>query len=91
MLTSPDKVTHNSHDKLHGLDHVTHCFDYLRQAIMCSGDTTLEESTIVPGLDVGGIPTRNTDGWGMTHLCRDWEIIWEFARDHSYRNASGII
>lgn len=91
MFTTPsDPELHNDHDK-HGVEHLPHCFDYLRQAIMCSGDTSLEEAIVVPGLQSGGLPTRNVDGWGVTHLCRNWEALWEFATNHRYRNSSGII
>ncbi|EMD95145.1 hypothetical protein COCHEDRAFT_1091854, partial [Bipolaris maydis C5] len=49
--------------------HIGHCFDYLRQAIMCSADTTL----------VGALPESaksgvfEFDGWGFTHMCRNLE------------------
>lgn len=91
-LTSPsDSSAHSSHDHIHGLEHLPHCFDYLRQAIMCAGDTALEEALVVPGLGSEAMPTRNVDGWGTTHLCRDWGVMWEFAKGHRYRNSSGII
>ncbi|KFY58773.1 hypothetical protein V496_05976 [Pseudogymnoascus sp. VKM F-4515 (FW-2607)] len=55
-----------------------HCFDYLRQAIMCTGDTTLEtalmndDGELVPGFD----------GWGDVHECRSYETIYDFAQAH---------
>jgi hypothetical protein len=58
---------------------------------MCAGDTALEEALVVPGLASEGVPTRNVDGWGTTHLCRDWGVVWEFAKGHRYRNSTGII
>jgi hypothetical protein len=46
--------------------HIAHCFDYLRQAIMCAGDMTLEWA------NWKGKEPR-IDGWGMKHRgCRIW-------------------
>jgi hypothetical protein len=44
--------------------HVEHCFDYLRQGIVCAGDATLE------GPDPGG---RSLSGYGTVHRCRAWD------------------
>lgn len=59
-----------------GVSHITHCFDYLRQSIMCAGDTTLEGRTY--DSDGAEIPI----GWGSYHECKDWEQIkgWADAR-----------
>lgn len=91
MTSSSGGMSHGNNDHIHGLDHLPHCFDYLRQAIMCAGDAALEEAVIVPGLGTATMPTRNVDGWGTTHLCRNWDALWEFAKDHRYRNSSGVI
>ncbi|EOA80766.1 uncharacterized protein SETTUDRAFT_44662 [Exserohilum turcica Et28A] len=56
--------------------HVDHCFDYLRQAIMCAGDLSLEHS-VVP--DEFGF-----NGWGTAHACADWGAMWELAVEHRY-------
>lgn len=48
-------------------DHISHCFDYLRQAIMCAGDSTLEW----PRIESDGRRFA-VDGWGVQHQCRDW-------------------
>lgn len=55
-------------------EHVEHCFTYLRQGIMCSGDTTLE------GPDDHAVPAIR--GYGIAHSCRSWETIldWQAAR-----------
>ena len=48
---------------------MTHCFDYMRQAIMCSADMALEGlETTFPENQKGG-----SDGWDATHgkLSRD--------------------
>lgn len=55
--------------------HNDHCFNYIRHAIMCFGDTTLEGQTLTPGLE--HVP--GTDGTGATHMCRNFDEIREFA------------
>jgi hypothetical protein len=48
--------------------HIDHCFRYLRQSIVCCGDTALEgQNTKVTRPD--------TDGTGATHLCKDIEQV----------------
>ncbi|KAI2898066.1 hypothetical protein CBS76997_1565 [Aspergillus niger] len=44
--------------------HMEHCVDYLRQAILCAGDATLE------GPDPG---KKTLSGYGTTHQCRKWD------------------
>jgi hypothetical protein len=49
-------------DPTHNSYHTSHCFNYIRQAILCGLDTTLEGS----GDGVGV-----ADGSGQVHVCRD--------------------
>ncbi|KZT41701.1 hypothetical protein SISSUDRAFT_956114, partial [Sistotremastrum suecicum HHB10207 ss-3] len=49
--------------------HVHHCFNFMRQAILCGADTTLEPE-FEPG--IGG-------GVGVTHVCRDWSVVYDYA------------
>lgn len=51
--------------------HSAHCFDYLRQSIMCSADTTLE------GVSEAG------PGWGGKHQCTDYEKLLEWANERT--------
>ncbi|KAH7021010.1 uncharacterized protein B0I36DRAFT_434935 [Microdochium trichocladiopsis] len=51
--------------------HRDHCLDYIRQAIMCAGDSTFEPLTVV------GI-----NGMGATHQCRNFERLFSWAYDH---------
>ena len=51
-------------------DHVLHCFDYLRQGIMCAADSTLEW----PRQEVDGRRFA-VDGWGVEHQCADWVSV----------------
>ncbi|KAK0652484.1 hypothetical protein B0T16DRAFT_426963 [Cercophora newfieldiana] len=50
--------------------HMIHCFDYMRQAIMCSADMALEgHETTFPD-DNGG-----SDGWDSKHICKDYSQV----------------
>lgn len=55
--------------------HNDHCFDYIRNAIMCFGDTTLEGQSQTPGLE--DIP--GTDGTGAIHVCRNFDEVSKWA------------
>jgi hypothetical protein len=60
--------------------HVGHCFDYLRQAIMCAGDMTLEWA----GRDADGNIMAGPSGWGILHRqCRNWGQAYEWAAQHN--------
>ena|ERR1700760_1216161 len=67
-------------------DHIPHCFEYIRQGIMCAGDTTLEKSRIEDG-EV----TRDVDGWGVQHECRDWQAIYQWANENRSDNTTRIM
>ncbi|TKX23757.1 oxidase [Elsinoe australis] len=51
--------------------HSAHCFDYLRQSIMCAGDTTLEGKT-----EAG-------PGWGTPHECVDYDALLDWANKNA--------
>ncbi len=59
----------------HQLIHNDHCFNYLRNAIMCTADTTLEGQ--IEGEDWDG--EAGTDGTGALHVCRDWDEVVAWA------------
>jgi Mycotoxin biosynthesis protein UstYa len=67
-LASPE-VTH---DQNHRADphHVRHCFDYLRQSLVCAADSNLEPVDV----ELGGVT-----GWGFERTCRDFEGVKEWA------------
>ncbi|KAG9240322.1 hypothetical protein BJ878DRAFT_299529 [Calycina marina] len=50
--------------------HMIHCFDYMRQAILCSADMALE------GLETT-FPDHNggSDGWDSKHVCKNQEEV----------------
>ena len=53
----------------HPDEHIAHCFDYLRQGLMCNADLTFEW----PREEKDGARFA-VDGWGVTHTCKDW--VW---------------
>ena len=55
--------------------HVNHCFDYIRQAIMCAGDMSIEG--VVPGL------TQDVSGYGFQHQCKSYVSVLDQAL-HQY-------
>ncbi|KAI0866594.1 hypothetical protein F4860DRAFT_457869 [Xylaria cubensis] len=61
--------------------HMKHCFDYLRQALMCAADPTLE----IRNESVHGVT-----GWGTSHQCRDFKALKRWTEEHRYNNEGGI-
>ncbi|KAL2045930.1 hypothetical protein ABVK25_011926 [Lepraria finkii] len=62
--------------------HVAHCFDYLRQGILCSADSSIE-----PAVDT-------VDGFlgaGFPRQCRDFEELKDWAEDHRALDAHGLL
>ena len=58
---------------IHGIDHLDHCVDSIRQSLMCSSDI----STVVWAWDESRqmtLPLAN-----VTHTCRDFEAIRQWA------------
>jgi hypothetical protein len=49
--------------------HVNHCFDLLRQSLLCKSDTTL-------------IPTGASNQTVITRRCRDWAQVRKFVDDN---------
>jgi Mycotoxin biosynthesis protein UstYa len=66
LLSSPDSPTPD--DAV--IDHIGHCFDYVRQSIQCSADMTISWANLTE-------PERpHIDGWDIPHRqCRDWVSI----------------
>ncbi|KAF3018840.1 hypothetical protein E8E14_006168 [Neopestalotiopsis sp. 37M] len=51
--------------------HLEHCFDFLRQDILCAADMTLEP------LAEGYV---ETDGQGVEHQCKDWRVLLDLMK-----------
>jgi len=56
--------------------HIAHCFDYLRQGIICAGDATLEGNNSMKYPDVE-IP------WGTVHRCANWDALRDWADERT--------
>lgn len=54
-------------------EHIDHCIEYLRQAVMCSGDLTLERPSYI-----GDTTWTRPNGWGVKHQCRDLSNLYSF-------------
>lgn len=78
-------LTFAINDEQVSAEHIYHCFDYVRQALMCNGDTTLEKVR-----EVNGRLVRGVDGWGVEHECRDYDAIYTYAEAHRSHNITGI-
>ena len=62
--------------------HIAHCFDYLRQSLLCSADSTME-----PAVDsVNGFL-----GSGFQRQCRDFDQLKMWAEDRRAFNATGFL
>ena len=62
-----------------------HCFDYLRQALMCAADMTLEPLRPTPKGKMPGV-----NGWGVQHTCRDWEKVRSWTEKRRATEEGGI-
>jgi hypothetical protein len=52
--------------------HDMHCFDTLRQHIMCLADDTLLSMT-----------GHRDAGMNQTRMCRDWDVLRQWATEHT--------
>lgn len=61
--------------------HANHCLNFLRQILLCNADMTLEPTTptVVQQHHINVVT-----GIGVTHQCRDWAQVREFA-EGNYR------
>jgi hypothetical protein len=55
--------------------HNDHCVNYLRNALMCCGDTTLEGQSQAKMFE----HIAGTDGTGAVHVCRNYDEISAWA------------
>ncbi|KAI1170943.1 hypothetical protein F4777DRAFT_583382 [Nemania sp. FL0916] len=58
--------------------HMDHCVEYIRQAILCHGDLTLE-----PVMSGSTRTSIESDTWGSKHYCRDWNVLKEVVWKHT--------
>ncbi|KAF2733050.1 hypothetical protein EJ04DRAFT_513488 [Polyplosphaeria fusca] len=70
--------------------HINHCFEYIRQGIMCAGDVALEgAATTFPsgpnGEDLGG-----SDGWDSKHVCKNYDEIYAYLERETVNHSKWI-
>lgn len=71
--------------------HINHCFEYLRQAIMCAGDVALEgAATTFPGDDMTGEDRGGSDGWDAKHVCKDYSQVYEYLEKNTINHFKWI-
>jgi hypothetical protein len=68
-------------DPTHNSYHTSHCFNYIRQAILCGLDTTLEG---------GGEGVGVADGSGQSHVCRNREQSIEWLETNRFADFRAI-
>ena len=93
-MTKHEQLASRGSDELEDFDneierlpHMTHCFEYLRQAIMCSADSSFEPATNRVERFLGG---------GLQRQCRDfsamkaWAEEWRAFEGHGFIYESSI-
>lgn len=66
------------------LGHANHCYNYIRQGLLCRSDVTLEPTEqVVLGEMVGAVAS----GSGVAHICRDWTKIRQYMEGNFRSNA----
>lgn len=67
-------------------EHLQHCLNYIRQAVLCGADLTLES---------GDFAKRDFDEQraGETHTCRDWSVVYRVMKENleNWNASSGSV
>ncbi|KAL7621382.1 hypothetical protein AAE478_008704 [Parahypoxylon ruwenzoriense] len=79
---SANEVVHSADETKHMLKHGRHCFEYIRQSLMCNPDLTLEPVK----LEEGQLKT-----WGVERQCRNFRELSEWAREMRSSDNQGIL
>ncbi|ORY18124.1 hypothetical protein BCR34DRAFT_583060 [Clohesyomyces aquaticus] len=70
--------------------HWPHCFDYLRESILCYADPTLESVSLQPGPQNNGKFVKVIDGGAETRYCRDSRPLYELERRYGPNSQYGF-
>lgn len=70
--------------------HLNHCFDYIRQAIMCAGDVALEGAATSFPVDEHGHDRGGSDGWDAIHVCKDYSQIYAYLEEKTVSHKKWI-
>lgn len=68
-------------NRTHAAEHIQHCLRYLRQALLCHADTTLEVDIPQISPDDGKL-YHTANGVGSVHRCRDWTVLRQYMLEH---------
>ncbi|KAJ5245944.1 hypothetical protein N7468_000927 [Penicillium chermesinum] len=79
--TPPDSYLNRTGTRM-APSHIRHCFDYLRQTIICAADTNME------ALDFN---THTTSGWNQPKQCRDYASVFAWAEKWANSTDTGIL
>ena len=84
--------------------HIAHCFDYVRQGIMCAGDLTIESAVEFPEKWLKGVSEDTlrengfdgpkpvvVNGWGIKHQCRNYDEAWDWTYRNRVPDDSGVV
>jgi len=71
LITSQSHADHFNHDQSHFSynSHIGHCFDYVRQGIICAADSTIEQAHPSP-------MAENLRQW---RRCRETQFVYDWA------------
>lgn len=69
---------------------ISHCFDYLRESIMCYADPTLESVSLQPGPLDNGKFVKVIDGGSEVRYCRDIAPLYELERRYGPNSEYGF-
>ncbi|KAF2464343.1 uncharacterized protein BDR25DRAFT_346819 [Lindgomyces ingoldianus] len=70
--------------------HWPHCFDYLRESILCYADPTLESVSLQPGPVDDGTFVKVIDGGAEMRYCRDSRPLYELERQYGPNSKYGF-
>ncbi|KAG4026281.1 hypothetical protein MFRU_042g00100 [Monilinia fructicola] len=62
--------------------HMRHCIDFLRQSLMCCGDTSIEKVDS---------ELKGVTGWGTEHMCTNWEELQEWVEERLRLDHEGTV
>jgi len=76
-----DQFGYDEHETAITHGHVKHCFDYLRQMILCSADLTLEKGDF-----------EEEKNSAATHICRNWHMVYKLTDEnwHKWNNGTDV-
>ena len=80
--TEPGDVQQDFDFGLDRSEHTSHCFEYLRQSLLCSSDSTIEPA----GEQVEGFL-----GWGYSRSCKDFTALKRWAEEARVFEAHGFL